>query len=1112
MKKKTPDRHVRSVFLQKILLLTYLLCFMSWSYAAAPDSTDVVTFTVKSESLNKALIRFKDLTGVQILFNEQLLGNKACKDIQLTQVPLEAALQKILEGSGFVYTKVDGVYIIKKSPENPVAQVKTRKITGSVTDFRGESLPGVSILVKGTTLGVTTDFDGKFELPVVIEGKITLVFSFVGMESREVTVVDDQPLKVVLSESTESLEEVVVTGVFERRAESFTGSATTITRKELLSRGNQNLIQSLKNLDPALNISENLSFGSDPNQMPEMELRGKSSFPDIKGQYNSNPNLPLFILDGFETSLEKVIDLDINRVASVTLLKDAAAKAIYGSKAANGVMVIETNKLLPGELRVNYIGSVNLEFPDLSSYSLCNAPEKLDLEYQLGAYNDKAPGIDFKKKQLYYKYLSEVERGVNTDWLSQPLRTGIGHKHSVNFEVGNGDLRVGADLSYNDIQGVMKGSSRNSVSGGFSIIYRFKKLLFRNQFQFLTMKSEDSPYGEFSEYARLNPYWRAYNEDGTLRKSLGIGPVLSAEVYNPMYNTTINTTKKKEYTDYTNNTYLELNVHPDLKIVGRVGLTSKINGAEEFLPGSHLKFIKTTEDDFFKRGSYSQTYGKSFTISSDLNLNYTRNWKKHILFANLGTNIRSTKMEEYTHSAVGFPNDKMDNIIFAKQYAEDSKPTGAEAIDREVGALFAVNYSYDDRYLADFSLRANASSQFGADNRWGTFWSAGLGWNVHNEKFFKGSGVVKQLRLRASMGYTGSQNFNSYQAMLLYNYFMDNSYLGFIGTYLEGLANSELKWQQKFDTNYGIDINLWGKLNVKFDYYRAVTDNLLTDITTPPSLGFNSYKDNLGKILNTGYEFRINYQLYACPEDRTSVNLFVTGAANKNKIKEISNSLSSLTSEQDKEAKKSNKPFVRFVEGQSLNAIWAVRSKGIDPSTGKEVFVRPDGTLTDEWRAADQVVCGDTEPKIMGNLGFSVEYKGLSFSFTGLYRLGGYMYNTTLVDKVENAQLNYNVDKRAYYDAWMRQGDNVQFKSIGAWNKPTQATSRFVQKLNEFDFSALSVGYDFYRFGFVKKCGMQRLQLMFNMNDIAKLSSVEIERGTTYPFARYCSFTLNVNF
>lgn len=507
-----------------------------------------------------------------------------------------------------------------------------------------------------------------------------------------------------------------------------------------------------------------------------------------------------------------------------------------------------------------------------------------------------------------------------------------------------------------------------------------------------------------------------------------------------------------------------------------------------------------------------QNYVKSFSVSSDINLNYSHNWDKHILFANLGANIRSGNSEEYIHSAVGFPNDKMDNIIFAKQYADNSKPTGSESIDREVGTLLAVNYSYDDRYLADFSLRASASSQFGSDNRWGTFWSAGLGWNVHNEAFFKDSGVVRQLRLRASMGYTGSQNFNSYQGMLLYNYFTDDSYLDFIGTYLEGLANSKLKWQQKFDTNYGIDMNLWGRLNVKFDYYRSVTNNLLTDITTPPSLGFTSYKDNLGKLLNTGYEFNVNYLVLTRPEDRMSLNVFVAGTSNKNKIKEISNSLSSLTSSQDKEAAKSNKPFVRFVEGQSLNAIWAVRSKGIDPSSGKEVFVRPDGTLTDTWSALDQVVCGDTEPKLMGNVGFTFEYKGLSVSFTGLYRIGEYMYNQTLVDKVENAQLNYNVDKRAYYDAWMKEGDNVQFKSIGAWNKPTQATSRFVQKLNEFDFSALSIGYDFYRFGFVEKCGLERLQLQFNMNDIGKISSVQIERGTAYPFARYCSFTLNVNF
>ena len=502
MKKRTRDRHVRSVFLQKILLVVFLMFSFSLSYAAREDSTKLVNFTVKSESLNNALIKFKDLTGVQILFNEELLGDKACKDLNLVNVTVDVALGKILEGSGFMYSKVDGVYVVKRASEQKDAQVKPRVFTGEVVDVKGEPLPGVTVIVKGTTFGGATDVDGKFELSLTLEGEVTLVFSFVGMESQEIVVKDQKPLRVVLKESSESLEEVVVTGVFERRAESFTGSATTVTRKELLKRGNQNLIQSLRNMDPALNISQNLSFGSDPNKLPDMDLRGTSSFPDIKGQYTSNPNLPLFILDGFETTLEKVIDLDINRIESVTLLKDAAAKAIYGSKAANGVMVIETVRVQSGELRVNYIGSLNLEMPDLSSYNLCNAREKLDLEYQLGAYEGITPKQDFEKTQLYYHNLEEVEKGVNTDWLSKPLRNGIGHKHTLNFEVGTSELRVGVDLSYNNIEGVMKGSKRNTIGGGFTVIYQYKKLLFRNQFSFSTTKSEDSPYGESSEYAK----------------------------------------------------------------------------------------------------------------------------------------------------------------------------------------------------------------------------------------------------------------------------------------------------------------------------------------------------------------------------------------------------------------------------------------------------------------------------------------------------------------------------------------------------------------------------------------------------------------------------------
>ena len=302
----------------------------------------------------------------------------------------------------------------------------------------------------------------------------------------------------------------------------------------------------------------------------------------------------------------------------------------------------------------------------------------------------------------------------------------------------------------------------------------------------------------------------------------------------------------------------------------------------------------------FLKGSYDKGHGKSLALSSDINLNYSKSWRKHVLFGNIGANIREENSENYIYSAIGFPNDKMDNIIFAKQYAQNAKPTGYESINREVGALMAVNYSYDDRFLSDFSLRTSASSQFGSNNRWGSFWSFGLGWNIHNESFLKNSEVIRQLRIRSSVGYTGSQNFNSYQAMLLYNYFVDDSYQGMIGTYLEGLANNDLKWQQKLDYNYGLDLNIKNRINLKFDYYRSITDNLLTDITVPPSLGFDYYKANLGQILNTGMEFRLNYNVFVNSEKRSSLNLFVLGASNKNKIMKISNSLRGLTEEQDR--------------------------------------------------------------------------------------------------------------------------------------------------------------------------------------------------------------------
>lgn len=309
------------------------------------------------------------------------------------------------------------------------------RIHGKVTDKWKNPLPGVTVRVKDALLGVATDKDGKYV--IVVPGKImkpVLLFSFVGMTSKEVPYLGNSEINVTLEEEQAKINEVVVTGMFNRRVESFTGSATTFKQEDILRVGNQNLIKSLKNLDPAFQIIENLEYGSDPNRMPTVQLRGQTSFPNLQGEYENNPNQPLFILDGFETTLEKVYDLDMNRVASVTLLKDAAAKAIYGSKAGNGVVVIETIRPKSGELRVYYSGDFGIEAPDLTGYDLMNAEEKLAYEVQIGMYGPSRGLIT--AYDSYKKVYDDVVRGVDTYWLSKPLRTGFSNKHSVTLEGG----------------------------------------------------------------------------------------------------------------------------------------------------------------------------------------------------------------------------------------------------------------------------------------------------------------------------------------------------------------------------------------------------------------------------------------------------------------------------------------------------------------------------------------------------------------------------------------------------------------------------------------------------------------------------------------------------
>ncbi len=1025
---------------------------------------------------------------------------------------------------------------------NPSSQTQTtRTLCGIVKDINGYPLPGVTIRIKDSSMGVVTDAHGKYSIQIPANQESVLIFSFIGMETQQVTVNQEKEINIILKESAETLETVVVNGVFERKANTFTGSVKTINNEELKRVGNSNVLQSLKNLDPSILFIDNMALGSDPNAIPEMILRGKSSInmeeTDLKATYGNDPNAPLFVLDGFEVSIQKVMDLDMDRVESMTILKDASAKAIYGSKAANGVIVIELKKNPSGDLRVTYHGSVDIEAPDLSSYDLCNAAEKLEIEKEFGMYDDEDANYDNQRmaQKIYNQKLAAVVSGINTDWLSKPVRLGVGTKHGVSVELGDRELRAIIDLSYNNIKGVMKGSDRTNISGGVSLSYRREKFLFRNQSTLTSNVANDSPYGTFGEYAKLNPYYTPYDQYGQLSENIvphleSGNSVIVNNWYkdiefqaNPLYNARLNTLLQKKYIDFTNNFEVQWFAFTGMKITGRLGLSEKRSREDTFYPANHLKFRNMTEKDQYRKGSYRLLNGEESYLDGKIDVQYNKEFLPgHTIYANAGFNLGQKKYITNEHNAEGFPSDKMNDIIFARQYAEDSKPKGTESTTREVGYYLSLNYSFDNRLNLDGTFRQSASSQYGADSRWGEFWSVGASWNLHNETWLKDK-EISQLRLRATAGSTGSQSTAAYNAIASYEYFLNSHYNNLLGAQLKSMKNETLKWQQKMEYNFGLDFNFKNRYSMSLEYYLQTTNNTVNPIDLLPSTGFSSVQENIGKVENKGIDFSLSAIAWQRPADRSFLRFSVMMSHNKNKLKEISKAMKSYNQQQSALAASGNKPLNKYYDGVSMDAIWAVPSLGIDPATGQEIYLvtdekgNPYRTFT--YDGNKQIVCGDALPKINGNAGISFEYKGFGINAVCTYKWGAKMYNSTLVSKVENADLNGNVDRRIFTGRWRKAGDISPYKALGKVyvasqdemaSPTTYPTTRFVQKNNELTISSVQLSYDFFRHGFVKKIGMERIVLRCTVNELHKYSSIRVERGTDYPFARKFNFELAI--
>ena len=734
-----PEEGIPGKFLRKMKLILFL-CWAGMMQVSAMSyaQTGTVSIRVKETALHEIFQLIEAQCGYTFVYNNEQLNGLKPVSIEMTDAKISKVLDECLKGTDLRYELLDQIIVINRRSALPQTALD---LQGTVKDKEGNPLPGVSVFIKGTTIGVATDVDGKFKMQLPEMENMVLVFSFTGMKKQEVKYTKQPVLNIVMEEDVAEMEEVVVNGYFTKNKDSFTGNAVVVSKDELAKVSSNNLLSALQVFDPSFRLKDNVDMGSNPNSMPNFRIRGNSGFGAeglSEANLKNDPNLPTFILDGYEVDVEKIFDLNMDRIESVTILKDASATAIYGSRAANGVVVVTTKAPQEGQLRVSYNLNVAISAPDLSDYHLLNAREKLDLELRSGYYDGVRAEYEVQLKQKYNEILQQVERGVNTYWLSKPLRVGVGHRHNIKLEGGDPSFRYSATVQYNDVAGVMKESFRRTFNGGINLSYKTSDLIFRNQLTIGLNKAQESPYGTFDQYVKLNPYWTATDENGNVKRFFdedysywgGNNPA------NPLYNATLNTKETSDYTNITNNFSIEWKPVQEFTLRGTFGIYTQTNNSDKYLPPEHTAFADYADDDYFRRGTYDYTTSRSSRYNFSLTANYSKVFaEKHMIYAGLNMDLEDQKSQRYSFSVEGFPSGALDFLAVAMQYKENGKPGGSESKSRRVGFVGNASYSFEDRYFVDASFRTDGSSLYGADKRFAPFWSAGIGWDLHREKF-----------------------------------------------------------------------------------------------------------------------------------------------------------------------------------------------------------------------------------------------------------------------------------------------------------------------------------------------------------------------------------------
>ena len=938
------------------------------------------------------------------------------------------------------------------------------KVTGNVTSEEdGLPVVGASVLVKGTTVGTVTDIDGNFTLTNVPSSAGTLVISFIGMQSQEVKIKPN--VKVVLKSDAEVLDEVVVTGYGVQRKASFTGAASIVGEEAIAKKNDANFVKVLEGSVPGVQMNNSTSM---PGVWGSVYIRGRASL-------NSGTQ-PLYVIDGMpvnsdtdamSTSANNMVDpmssINPADIESITVLKDAAATAIYGSRAANGVIVVTTKKGSEGKFNLNLdikqgfvsMGNNNMDF--------ANAEESMKL------FTDGLTAYQGGDWQENYNYLADNyfgwDRKTSTDWMDAITRKGYYQDYNLSAQGRNGNTGYYVSLGYLNTDGLIIGSDMERFSGRMNLDSKFKWATIgvntsysystQNGFSLSTAGSMSSPLtAAISSQTPMDPI---YDSEGNYN---------NINMYNPVALMDEDTGELNE------NKMQTINLNPYLQVDFGLGIYAKTTLGVNLTDLRQYQYWSALYNpQAMDYNGLGQQYNSRNTV---VTWNNVVGWNhkfadKHDVSVMLGQEMQKKSYfhEYYAKSDFPFADSGMRDLTTA------GTEQGSEYYKKEArlaSYFMDAHYSYADKYYLSGSYRRDGSSVFGSNTRWGNFWSVGGKWRISGEDFLNGNNVITNATLRASYGTVGNQDIDWYAARGFYG--AGYNYNQMPGMIPVSISNQELTWEVSKKFDIGFDFSLWHRLHFTFDFYNEITSDALFQVPLSMTTGMTETYKNIGKIRNHGIEFSVNANILQTKDWTWSAYANLTW--NENEVVKLS------TDEPIEYT------FQIIEEGRPYTQFKMKEYAGVDRETGKPLwYLNETGNeTTSDYNAAAKRYVGDADPNVLGGFGTNLRWKDIDFGLSFNYRLGGKVYDSGAAFTGFGMAFRTPLEDVAL-NSWTEENKDAKYPQY-IYKDPYNATStssRFLYSGDYLRISNLTLGYTLPK-KWTTKILIQRLRAYISVDNL----------------------------